>query len=120
VQYAYARICSIFRQVGDEHQTYRDDESSLAEYWDEEEKILIEKAAHFPDLIGEAARRREPHRLTGYLLELAALFHSYYNKRRFISDDLALTKSRLAVAEGLSYIFERGLKMLGVSAPERM
>ena len=61
VQYAYARICSIFRQAGDEHQTYRDDESSLAEYWDEEEKILIEKAAHFPDLIGEAARRREPH-----------------------------------------------------------
>ncbi len=119
VQYAYARICSIFRQSTDEQQAYRDDQS-LIEYWDEEEKLLIEKASHFPDLIGEAARRREPHRLTGYLLELATLFHSYYNKRRFIGDDLALTKSRLAVAEGLGYIFERGLKMLGVSAPERM
>lgn len=119
VQYAYARICSIFRQATAEQQAYRDGDS-LNEYWDEEEKLLIEKGSHFPDLVAEAARRREPHRLTGYLLELATLFHSYYNKRRFISDDLALTKSRLAVAEGLGYIFERGLTMLGVSAPERM
>ena len=119
VQYAYARICSIFRQATDEQQAFRDDQSFL-EYWDEEEKKLLEKASHFPDLIGEAARRREPHRLTGYLLELATLFHSYYNKRRFIGDDLELTKSRLAVAKALSHILERGLKMLGVSAPERM
>lgn len=119
VQYAYARICSIFRQATDEQQAFKDGES-FAEYWDEEEKNLVEKAAHFPDLISEAARRREPHRLTGYLLELATLFHSYYNKRRFISDDLGLTKSRLSIAKGLGYLFERGLKMLGVSVPERM
>jgi arginyl-tRNA synthetase len=119
VQYAFARICSIFRQAAPEQQTCEDLES-VVDYWDEEEKLLIEKASHFPDLLAEAAKRREPHRLTGYLLELATLFHSYYNKRRFISDDLALTKSRLAVAKALGYIFERGLKMLGVSAPERM
>lgn len=119
VQYAYARICSIFRQATDEQQNFYD-VASLTGHWDAEEKQLIEKASHFPDLIAEAAKRREPHRLTGYLLELATLFHSYYNKRRFISDDLALTKARLAVAKSLGYVFERGLKMLGVSAPERM
>lgn len=119
VQYAYARICSIFRQATVEQQAFQYDQSFL-EYWDEAEKELLQKASHFPDLVGEAARRREPHRLTGYLLELATLFHSYYNKRRFISDDLGLTKSRLAIAKALSYILERGLKMLGVSAPDRM
>ncbi len=119
VQYAYARICSIFRQATAEQQGFENDEPML-EYWDEEEKNLIEKASHFPDLLSDAAERREPHRLTGYLLELATLFHSYYNKRRFISDDLGLTKSRLAVAKGLGYVLERGLKMLGISAPERM
>ncbi len=119
VQYAYARICSIFRQATEEQQAFKAGESFVS-YWDEEEKNLIEKASHFPDLISDAARRREPHRLTGYLLELATLFHSYYNKRRFISDDLGLTRSRLSIAKGLGYLFERGLKILGVSAPERM
>jgi arginyl-tRNA synthetase len=119
VQYAYARICSIFRQATADQEVVQFDESIL-KYWDQEEKNLIEKASHFPDLLSEAAKRREPHRLTGYLLELATLFHSYYNKRRFISDDLGLTKSRLAIAKGLGYVLERGLKILGVSAPERM
>jgi arginyl-tRNA synthetase len=119
VQYAYARICSIFRQATAEQQAVQYDESILT-YWDEEEKGLIEKASRFPDLLSEAANRREPHRLTGYLLELATLFHSYYNKRRFISEDSGLTKSRLAIAKGLGYVLERGLKILGVSAPERM
>jgi len=119
VQYAYARICSIFRQATAEQQVVQYDESIMT-YWDEEEKGLIEKTSRFPDLLSEAANRREPHRLTGYLLELATLFHSYYNKRRFISEDLGLTKSRLAIAKGLGYVLERGLKLLGVSAPERM
>lgn len=119
VQYAYARICSIFRQATADQEVSQFDES-IMKYWDQEEKTLIEKASHFPDLLSEAANRREPHRLTGYLLELATLFHSYYNKRRFISDDLGLTKSRLAIAKGLGYVLERGLKILGVSAPERM
>jgi arginyl-tRNA synthetase len=119
VQYALARICSIFRQA-DPEQLALEYDSDLLKYWDEEEKDLLAKAAQFPDLLSEAAIKREPHRLTGYLLELATMFHSYYNRRRFISEDLAQTKARLALAKGLSYVLQRGLTLLGVSAPEKM
>lgn len=119
VQYAFARICSIFRQAGAEQLAFGSSRE-LIQHWDDEEALLIEKAAHFPDLISETAKRREPHRLTGYLLELATLFHSYYNRRRFISEELETTRARLAVAEGLGHIFKHGLEILGVSAPERM
>jgi arginyl-tRNA synthetase len=119
VQYALARICSIFRQATPEQLTLEYG-SDLLQYWDAEEKDLLEKAAHFPNLLSDAAIRREPHRLTGYLLELATMFHSYYNRRRFISDDLQQTKARLALAKGLSYVLQRGLTLLGVSAPEKM
>lgn len=119
VQYAYARICSIFRQANPEQMVFGSGQD-LIQYWDEEEESLIEKAAQFPDLISETAKRREPHRLTGYLLELATLFHSYYNRRRFISEEIEITRARLALAGGLSHIFKHGLEILGVSAPERM
>ena len=119
VQYALARIFSIFRQATPE-QLAIEYGPGLLQYWDQEEQDLLEKAAHFPDMLSEAAIRREPHRLTGYLLELASMFHSYYNRRRFISDNLPETKARLALAKGLSYVLQRGLILLGVSAPEKM
>jgi arginyl-tRNA synthetase len=119
VQYAFARICSIFRQAGPEQMNFENCRG-LVQYWDEEEATLIEKAAQFPDVISETAKRREPHRLTGYLLELATLFHSYYNRRRFISEELETTRARLAVAAGLRHAVKHGLEILGVSAPERM
>jgi arginyl-tRNA synthetase len=119
VQYAHARIRSIFRQANPEQLAFTCD-TALAQCWDSEEEVLLEKAALFPELIIEAAKRREPHHLTGYLLELATLFHSYYNRRRFIGEELETTRARLAIAGGLSYIFKHGLELLGISAPERM
>jgi arginyl-tRNA synthetase len=119
VQYAYARICSIFNQAEAAGITLTPDED-WQQYWDEEEELLIEKAAHFPEMVIDAALQREPHRITGYLLELAGMFHSYYNRRRFISEDRAASAARLAMARGLSYLLEKGLDLLGVSSPERM
>jgi arginyl-tRNA synthetase len=119
VQYAYARICSIFRQANLEEFDI-DCTQDLLTFWDSEETDLIEKAAYFPEMISEAAKRREPHRVTGYLLELATLFHSYYNRRRFITDEPEQTRARLAMAKGLGYVLERGLKILSVSVPKRM
>jgi arginyl-tRNA synthetase len=119
VQYAHARIHSIFLQATPA-QTEFVIKPALLEAYDSEEWALIEKAAHFPDLVSEAARRREPHIITGFLLDLAGDFHSYYNRRRFISEDLEQTQSRLAMARALGHVFAGGLTLLGVSAPERM
>jgi arginyl-tRNA synthetase len=119
VQYAYARICSIFNQAEAAGITLTPD-GDWQRYWDEEEELLIEKAAHFPETVIDAALQREPHRITGYLLELAGMFHSYYNRRRFIGEDGAVSEARLAMARGLGYLLEKGLYLLGVSSPERM
>lgn len=119
VQYAHARICSIFRQAVPDQLDFSNSQD-LIQFWDEEEALLIEKAAQFPDLISDTAKRREPHRLTGYLLELASLFHSYYNRRRFISEERETTRARLALACSIRHIFKHGLEILGVSAPEKM
>lgn len=122
VQYAHARICSIFSQAAgaDLAEIGPDQVEDWLAYWSEDEEILIEKAAHFPEVVAEAALRREPHRMTGYLLELAGAFHSYYNRCRFITEDPELSRARLGMAKVLGIVFKRGLMMLGVSAPERM
>jgi arginyl-tRNA synthetase len=119
VQYAYARICSIFIQATAAGLTAAEPVDCL-QGWDYEEESLLEKTAHFPTVIREAALQREPHRLTGYLLDLAGLFHSYYNRRRFIDDDPEISRARLALAQGIKYVLGHGLALLGVSAPERM
>lgn len=119
VQYAYARISSIFGQAGATRikAPFNDVDLSV---WEADEELLLEKVAHFPELIIEAARQREPHRLTAYLLELAGMFHSYYNRKRFITEDSELTKARLAMAQAVQIVLKRGLYLLGVSSPERM
>jgi len=120
VQYAHARICSLFIQADAGEPNPTAEHPHWLSLWDAEEDNLIEKAAHFPEIVLEAARQREPHRLTGYLLELAGLFHSYYNRRRFITDDPELTRARLAVAKAVGRTLGNGLKLLGVAAPEKM
>lgn len=119
VQYAHARICSVFAQAASEGLKVADMDDWLS-HWSEDEGVLVEKMAHFPEVVMEAAARREPHRVTGYLLELAGAFHSYYNRCRFITDDPALSQARLGMAKALGIVFKRGLSLLGVSAPERM
>jgi len=119
VQYAYARIGSVFAQVGPVAVS-GDRVEAYLNCWSEDEETLIEKTAHFPEVIIEAARLREPHRLTSYLLDLAGAFHSYYNRKRFITDDADVTAARLAVAKTVRTVIGRGLELLGISAPERM
>jgi arginyl-tRNA synthetase len=119
VQYAYARICSLFNQAAAVGLTPAD-QADWLDGWDAAEEAILVKIAHFPETLITAAQQREPHRLTAYLLELAGMFHSYYNRRRFIDDDREASRARLAMAWGLKYVLGRGLELLGVSAPERM
>jgi len=71
-------------------------------------------------LVESAALTRQPHLLPAYLEDLAAIFHSYYNKHRVIGEDYGITAARLALARGVQAVIAEGLGILGISAPESM
>jgi len=85
-----------------------------------EEIELIKAVTRFPEVIEGAVKVLEPHRLTFYLNDLAALFHSYYNKNKVVSEDKAISESRLYLVESVRIVLRNALTLLGVSAPERM
>lgn len=121
VQYAHARIESIFRVAKDEGidvaSVKRANEGLLTQ---KDEITLIKGILNFFDVIEGSARSLEPHRVTFYLLDLVGRFHSYYNKTRIIVDDKDLTMARLLLLHMLQQVIKSCLTMLGVSAPERM
>ena len=121
VQYAHARICSIIRMAaerGIEMPAFGQADPGLLKL--PEEIDLIKAITRFPEVVEGAARTLEPHRLTFYLNDLAAGFHSYYNKNKVISDDGVLTAARLFLVKSVLTVLKNALKMLGVSAPEKM
>jgi arginyl-tRNA synthetase len=121
VQYAHARITSVFKKAEAEGFTEVDPESAdLTLLVEEEELGLMKFLAGFPQLVEGAALAREPHRLTHYLTELAKKFHPYYNRHKFVSEDKALSRSRLVLAQAVRQIVANGLGLLGVSAPDSM
>ncbi|MEA1927268.1 MAG: arginine--tRNA ligase [Candidatus Auribacterota bacterium] len=122
VQYAHARINSIFKKFGEK--TGRDipvyENVDLSYLRDPADLEVIKKLILFPGTIEAAAVSRQPHLLPAYLEELAAVFHSYYNRCRVITGDANLTAARLALARGVQAVIAEGLGILGVSAPESM
>lgn len=121
VQYAHARICSIFRKAAEANMNLPEDPGPCLEKLVLDEEIaLIRKMSEFPSLIEEIASTSEPHRLTYYLIELAGSFHRYYNKHRVISNDRALSQARLCLSLGVKILIKNGLNLLGLSAPEIM
>lgn len=121
VQYAHARICSIFRKAAERNIGLPEDPGPcLKKLVLDEEIALIRKIADFPWLIEDIAIKREPHRLTYYLIELASSFHRYYNKHRVIAKDRTLSHARLCLSLGAKIIIKNGLSLLGLNAPEKM
>jgi arginyl-tRNA synthetase len=121
VQYAFARISSIFRKAGDEGYEADDLRSASLESLVEEEEIsLIKKLLLYPLMFEGAVREREPHRVTFYLQELAGLFHPYYNTHRVLGVERELTRARLALCHVIRTVLSEGLSILGVTAPESM
>ncbi len=121
VQYAHARICSILRNADEQNQKIpKYDEVDLRHLKLPEEVNLIKAVTRFPEVIEGAALALEPHRLTFYLNDLAGLFHSYYNKYRVLSDDEGLSRARLFLIKSILTVLRNALRLLGVSAPERM
>jgi arginyl-tRNA synthetase len=122
VQYAHARICSIFENAAEKGFTapQQPTPEALSLLSTPEELQLIKLLCALPDTIDDSAVHFEPHRLTYYLTELAGCFHSFYNKNRVITDDAALTAARLYLLKRTAQTLKNALSVLGISAPERM
>ena len=119
VQYAHARICSIFREK--KKKEYK--KVSLTERAEEEEKESIEiikRLSRYPEVVQNCAQRYEPHHLTGYLQDLAKCFHHYYDKYRVLSGDRNATRFRLKLVAAIRLVISNGLGLLGISAPQKM
>jgi arginyl-tRNA synthetase len=117
LQYAHARISSIFRKAGELGQMQRDDLERLTSA---EERELIRCLSLFPDVIEGAALQYAPHRLNSYLNELSTVFTRFYHACRVLGDDDSLTRARLALCRAVQIVLKEGLRLLGMSAPESM
>ncbi len=121
VQYAHARIASVFREVETRNIPVPGRDAVQIDLLDvEEEQNIIKALAKYPEMIEEAALAYEPHRITFFLQDLAGLLHNYYFKHRIITEDLARTGARLFLMKQVKTVIQSALKILGVAAPERM
>ena len=120
LQYAHARICSVRRQCIDKGIDVSAGDANLARLDNTHEQALVKQLGLFPERVEAAASRCEPHLVVNYMRELANQFHSWYNAHHFIVDDSELRDARLALASAIGQVLRNGLKLMGVSAPEKM
>ena len=118
IQYAHARICSIFRQA--EENNLKAENPELALLVEETEINLINKLAEYEDEIEKAAKEYAPQRIARYAYDLAGCFHSFYNQCRILGVDEKLAEARLALVKATAHVIRHALGIVGVSAPERM
>lgn len=119
-QYAHARIASILRQ-GKEQGIQLDDNLDVSHIAAEKEFDLLKKLGEFPQAVTEAAAKRMPHRITNYIFDLASTFHSFYNAEKVLdADNMERTKARLALIQSTKITLKNALRLIGVSAPEKM
>ena len=124
VQYGHARLCSIMRRAKDMGmKTISAEDAELSLLKEPEEIQLLKRIASFPSAIESAALDLAPHRAIFFLMELAGDWHSYYNKHKVIDPEnvpQAVTDARLCLVMALQQVFKNGLRMLGLTAPEKM
>lgn len=122
VQYAHARVCSVFRQLSEKGFTHDPalGMANLAQLSAEHETTLLTMLARYPEIIERAAVQYEPHLLINYLRELATDFHTYYNAHQFLVESDVLRNARLNLVGAVQQVLVNGLTLLGISAPEVM
>jgi len=122
IQYAHARVASVFRQLADKSLAYDQANgiASLGLLKETHEKALMTSLSRYPEIIELAANNRAPQHLVHYLRDLANELHSYYNAHQFIVDEGALRDARLALISATRTVIASGLAIIGVSAPDSM
>lgn len=122
IQYAHARICSVFRQLQErklEHDQQRGLDAVALLNTPEEQDLLV-TLSRFPEVIEFAANGLEPHLLAYYLRDLAGEFHAYYNSHQLLVEDADLRDARLCLVRAVRQVVHNGLNLLGVTAPDNM
>lgn len=121
VQYAHARIASVFAQWRERDPTELDLATvDLSPLSSDHELALLRRLSAYPDMLAQAAADRAPHQVAFYLKDCAADLHSYYNAERVLVDDLGTRHARLALLAATQQVLKNGLTLLGVSAPDKM
>ncbi|UTW03150.1 arginine--tRNA ligase [Amphritea atlantica] len=122
IQYAHARVCSIFRKLAENNQQWDETtgQDALGRLDLESEKRLTIKLGRYPEVVKRAADVREPHLIATYLYELASDFHTYYNSEKTLVEDTDLRNARLTLAVAVRHVLANGLDLLGVNAPDLM
>ncbi len=115
IQYAYSRTCSVFKKT---NLNFSDADLSLL--LEKEEIDLIRSLVTFPDLVEKVSLNLEVNSFCNYALEVANLFHKFYESQRVLSENNNLTKARLALLKATQITLKNTLDLLGVSAPEKM
>jgi len=120
IQYAHARICSIFRQSEDKNMSYNYNKDNLKLLSEEEELQIVKKLSAYPDIIKKSAERYEPHLLANYMRELAQEIHSYYNKFQILVEDNNLRNARLALVKASRHVLKNSGNIIGINMPNKM
>lgn len=124
VQYAHARLCSIFEVAKErgiiEKDSPQDIFCNLDRLMEPQELELMKLLGEYPAVLANCANALQPHFIPYYLHELVSLFHSYYNRNRILGEDMELTKARLYLAGAVREVIRNALELLGVAAPQKM
>ena len=118
IQYAHARISGVLKQWGGSTESLNVKNGDSIKNLNE--LRLIKSISEFPEVVFQAAAELAPHQIANYLKDCAAEFHSYYNDTKFLIDDKDMMGNRLALIRATQFIFRNGLKLLGISAPNKM
>jgi arginyl-tRNA synthetase len=122
VQYAHARVCSVFRQLDEKgwERNHVLGMENLHQLNEEHESALITTLTKYPEILERAALQHEPHQLIHYLRELANQFHTYYNAHQFLVEEAGLRDARLNLIAAVRQILANGLNLLKINTPEAM
>ncbi len=118
-QYAHARICSILRNADEKKVSYGDTEH-VQLLKEKSELQLIKKLMQFPGTVERCLAEFAPHQMTQYLSDVSTAFHKFYTECWVLTDDMDLSRARLALCLATQTVFQNGFRILGIAAPEKM